>query len=385
MKNNKSQNVLILIVISVIFGLGSGIAGGLITRSYLMNDIYSVPFYGKINYSTDNLRRANLIIENAKNITVEQDAKINETINSASRGIIGIFKKINTGNGSEAEFDPNDHYQMDEEVAEGLVVTSDGWILLSDFGEILTKEAILNNYVAISKDKKIFEIDEMVREKGNNFLFLHLKDARDLPVRQFSFKENLNNGQLVIAVDWDKNSFLTYVIGREDDDSLVRSSDISSDKVVFSDDLSNYFERAFIFNLNGDLIALLDKKGQMKFVNSFDPAVKNLLSKEDKSRASLGVNYVELSELAIEDNSRYSRGALIYPDASGVAVVKGSVAEEAGLKQGDIILSVDNMEINKENDLTDIIQRYAAGDEVSLNIYKDGQEQRIEVILKELK
>ncbi len=389
----KNPNLLLLIMIAVFFGLAAGIAGGLITRSYVINDIYSVPFYGKINFSSDKLRKANFIIENAKNITVEQDKKVNETINSTSGSIVGIFKKKEVKEEEseqdeleqeKKEFDLDQYYKMDNNIAEGLIVTSDGWVILTDFGSTLSKDFIFSNYVVVTKEKEIYKIDDLVREAGNNFLFIHMEEANDLPVREFAFKKSLNNGQLVIALDWEKNSFLTYVLGREREDSMVRSSDLSGESIIFADDLSLFFDQSFIFNLNGDLVALLDKNGDARFVDYFNPIIKNLLKKEEKGRPTLGVNYIELSEFAIKDN-KHEKGALIQADRSGVAVVSGSPADEAGLRQGDIITSIDNVEINKDNDLTSVIQKHLAGDEISLVYVRDGQENRIDITLGELK
>ena len=63
-------------------------------------------------------------------------------------------------------------------------------------------------------------------------------------------------------------------------------------------------------------------------------------------------------------------------------VVKGSAGEAAGLKEGDVILSVDGQETNESNQLQGLIAVHHAGDNVSLKIWRDGKEIEKNVTLR---
>lgn len=391
MKEKKNNlNLLFIVSVAVVFGLAGGVSGGLITRSFLVNDIYSVPFYGKVNFTSDKLRKANFIIENAKNITVEQDKKINDTIKSASESIVGIFKKKLTEKNAEDKqkedertIDPRDHYRLSENQAQALAVTSDGWLLLNDFGQNISDKQLASQYVAITRKKEIYEIDKVYRHPENDLVFIHMKDAQDIPVREFSFTKDLDNGQLVIAIDWQKNSFLTYVVGRKEK-GLVRSSEELGEEIVFADNLSKTLNRAFVVNLNGDLAALVEGEQKMTFADNINPAIQSLLSDDKEGSPYLGANYIKLSDFVLPEGER-NKGALLYPDKTGVAVKKGSPADKAGLKQGDIIISVDNQEINDKNELSDIMSSYSSGDSINLVYVRNGEEDRVNINLNKPK
>ena len=55
------------------------------------------------------------------------------------------------------------------------------------------------------------------------------------------------------------------------------------------------------------------------------------------------------------------------------------------LKEGDIIVSLDNIELNEDNDLADIVQNYSAGETISLIVSRQGQEKEVKATLTELK
>ncbi len=73
-------------------------------------------------------------------------------------------------------------------------------------------------------------------------------------------------------------------------------------------------------------------------------------------------------------------------DIKGVYVsniISGSAAEEAGLKAGDIITGFNGKIITTPYQLIAQMQRHNAGDEVLLNIYRNGNFMDIKIILKE--
>ena len=64
-------------------------------------------------------------------------------------------------------------------------------------------------------------------------------------------------------------------------------------------------------------------------------------------------------------------------------VASGSPADDAGLRQGDVILAVDGIEIVSAEMLVETIQSYAPGDEVSLTVESRGDEREVLVTLGE--
>lgn len=389
--NNASQeprqtSLIWLIILATILGLSGGVAGVFITKSYLLTS--SFPSLSKdINISQDSLRRASLIIENAKKIVIEQDNKVSETVASSRNSIVGIFKKkeaaaIATSTG-EKTFSIADYYRLDEEAGEGLIVTSDGWIIGAELPKGLANEAIIKNYVVVTKNKNVYEIDQVIKTDIEPYLFLHLARAKDLPVKGLAASESITESQLLVAVNWQGKSYLSSLFEKEKINALIKDSDVPNGRMILSDSLNNFFGNAFIFSLNGEAAALYNQKSGVVAIDNFLPIIKGLLEKKELKYASLGVYYVNLSSLTIKD-PRYERGAMIYPDGKKAAVKPGSAASKAGLKEGDIILSVDSIQINADNDLAQAIRKYSSGEEINIIYLRNGQENMAKIKLQEL-
>jgi len=67
------------------------------------------------------------------------------------------------------------------------------------------------------------------------------------------------------------------------------------------------------------------------------------------------------------------------------AIVGGSTADKAGLKEYDIILELDGKKISEENPLADILQECEIGKEVNLKILREKKEIKLKAKLEERK
>jgi serine protease Do len=101
----------------------------------------------------------------------------------------------------------------------------------------------------------------------------------------------------------------------------------------------------------------------------------------------LGIKYVLLSkELSQKNKLPVSRGALIVREVLGEpAVIKGSAAAKAGLKEFDIILEANGKKITLKNPLSNILQNCKIGEEIKLKILRNKKEILLKVKLKEKK
>ncbi len=102
-------------------------------------------------------------------------------------------------------------------------------------------------------------------------------------------------------------------------------------------------------------------------------------------RPFLGIRYIILNE----EISRFQKlpvnyGALIVRERFGEpAIVEGSPAEKAGLREYDIILEVDGEKITEERTLADILSEKKADQEIELLVLRDKEEIKLKVKLKE--
>jgi len=104
-------------------------------------------------------------------------------------------------------------------------------------------------------------------------------------------------------------------------------------------------------------------------------------------RPFLGVRYILLNkEIAEKNKLPVSYGALIVRETLGEsAVVKGSAAERAGLREYDIILECGGEKITERNPLANILQKSEIGQEIKLKVLREGKEITLKAKLEERK
>ena len=101
----------------------------------------------------------------------------------------------------------------------------------------------------------------------------------------------------------------------------------------------------------------------------------------------MGVRYVLITpEIQQANQLTVDYGVLIVGDqeTNEPAVIAGSAADKAGLKEGDIVLEIDGVKITTKTPLSKIVQeQHLPGDKVVLKVLRDKKELTIEVILGE--
>jgi len=373
MEKINSRIIVIVIVIAATFGFASGIVGEITARVFLLENTFNVPFFGEINVLNGNYDGSNLIIRSAKKVVVEQNAKILESVNSLNNSFVGLFRKLEepaTNNlaDTKVKFDLSKLYEKDDILGQGFIITSDGWIVSSyvpqefrydieRLGKISEKirEQILKEHVVITKDQAIYQIDAVVVDKIYNYSFWHIK-ANDLPVKRFVDSEEINNGQLVMAVNWNGWVWLSTILGQTAD---------NQDQIQFSDNYFNLLELdqiprkefygSFLFSLGGDMLGFIDREGKVGSITNYISCINCLLKDKDVKHASLGAYYVDLSQYTGKIDGLPENGALITLNLKQLAIVKGSPADLAELKAGNKKIKNYHRKINSQENNADTV------------------------------
>ena len=119
-------------------------------------------------------------------------------------------------------------------------------------------------------------------------------------------------------------------------------------------------------------------------INFIKKAVSDVRDFGKISYAYLGVHYVGVtSQVKEEKKLSVDYGALLITDGGQPSVIKGSPAEKAGLKEGDIVLEFGGTRVDKNNNLAKLISQKRIGDKVGLKVLRDGKEINVEVELAE--
>jgi S1-C subfamily serine protease len=118
-------------------------------------------------------------------------------------------------------------------------------------------------------------------------------------------------------------------------------------------------------------------------VNIAKPIMQQALAGQPLERPWMGVYYVPVNRsVADTENLPIDYGAYVSaPDANTPAVVAGSPAEQAGLKEGDIITDVEGKRIDGTSPVDEVLSQYKPGDTVTLTVLRDGQTIQVELTL----
>jgi serine protease Do len=92
------------------------------------------------------------------------------------------------------------------------------------------------------------------------------------------------------------------------------------------------------------------------------------------SRARLGVHIIDVDKETMEALGLESREGALVPQ-----VESGSAADKAGIRAGDVIVSIDGTPIRKAHDLPIRVARHTPGDKVKIGIIRDGKKKTITV------
>jgi serine protease Do len=113
-------------------------------------------------------------------------------------------------------------------------------------------------------------------------------------------------------------------------------------------------------------------------INDVSGLIKSVLSTGKFQQPYLGVRYLSLTnDYAQQLNLKVTRGAYVIPsnqDNGQAGVVTGSPADKAGLKEGDIIMSVDGKNIDESQSLTALLDHHSVGDTVTLTVQRNGKQ-----------
>ena len=140
-----------------------------------------------------------------------------------------------------------------------------------------------------------------------------------------------------------------------------------------------------LVNLKGDLVGIATIKVQagegIGFAIAIDPAkplIAELIAQGRIDRGFLGVSVVNITEaLALNVGLAVSKGVGI------TSVVPDSPAEEAGLREADIIVRVGAKEVDNISDLNNIMIQYRKGTSVDIEYYRDDRRRTVSVTLGE--
>ena len=112
-------------------------------------------------------------------------------------------------------------------------------------------------------------------------------------------------------------------------------------------------------------------------INLAKPILDELKEKGHVTRARLGVHIADVDKETAKALGLKSREGALVPQ-----VEAGSAADKAGIRAGDVIVSIDGTRIHKAHDLPIKVARHTPGDKVKVGVIRDGKLHTITVTVE---
>ncbi|HEY0964196.1 MAG TPA: trypsin-like peptidase domain-containing protein [Candidatus Paceibacterota bacterium] len=278
----------------------------------------------------------------------------------------------------------------------GFIVSNDGLIVTNNH-VVADDDA---RYSIVLTDGTSYSVDVLDADADLDIAVLKINQPIEaaLTTLQFGDVSSLELGQTVVAIGNALAEFQNSVsVGVV---SGLSRSIVASDYQGKSEQLDQVIQTDAAINPGNSGGPLLNLKGEVIGVNVATsrgadnigfalPAsvvkqvVESVKEHGEIVRPFLGVRYATVNErVAASNNLTVEYGALIVSGEAGEpAVVVGSPADKAGLKENDVILSIDGEEL-REKDLSTILRTKAVGQTITLKINSAGEEKTVEITLE---
>lgn len=223
-------------------------------------------------------------------------------------------------------------------------------------------------------------IGRQVPDPSLPVMFVNAGQLSESPVSFGSVEvDRLPQAVWVVRRDLDQQVYdRRTIIARHD--PRWRSSDLE-DSWFELDAADNRQQGSMVFDDEGRLIGLIDRDQRMIPLASVETVLSSLLQQQTIQRPSLGITYLDRSTAVVASNLTAS-GLLIGAATGQAAVRAGSPADKAGLKAGDIIVSINNQPVQKR--LYTILNAYQVGDSFRVQYLRDQTTKEATVVLTSL-
>ncbi|EOI3502677.1 serine endoprotease DegQ [Cronobacter dublinensis] len=279
---------------------------------------------------------------------------------------------------------------MPEQQAQPFEGLGSGVIIDAAKGYVLTNNHVINHAEKISvqlNDGREFEAKLIGGDDQSDIALIQLQNASNLTQIQVADSDKLRVGDFVVAVGnpfglgQTVTSGIVSALGRSGLNLEGFENFIQTDASI-----NRGNSGGALLNLNGELIgintAILAPGGGSVGIGFAIPAnmaqtlAKQLMQSGEVKRGLLGIKGTEMSaDIAKAFNLNTQRGAFVSE------VLPNSGSAKAGIKAGDVIVSLNGRPLNSFAELRSRIATTEPGTKVKLGLLRDGKAQEVEVTL----
>lgn len=269
-------------------------------------------------------------------------------------------------------------------------------VIISNKGYIVTNNHVIfgsDEVVVVLNDKREYDAIVIGADPNTDLALLKV-EAADLSALKFGDSDELRLGEWVLAIGNPYNLTSTVTAGivsaKARNLPFLRTQEFSVESYIQTDAAVNPGNSGgALINSRGELVgintAIASRNGAFVGYSFAIPVsivhkvVTDLIEYGEVQRAILGVNISTVTaDLAAEMNISEIAGVYVrqaLPDGA---------AKEAGIREGDVIVSVNDTRVNSSAELQEAVSRYRPGQEVSVIIRRDGKAKQFDVVLRNL-
>jgi Do/DeqQ family serine protease len=272
----------------------------------------------------------------------------------------------------------------------GVIITDDGYI-------------VTNNHVIEGADKIKVHLNDrrsmdarVIGRDPSTDLALIKVDASGLSTLVYGDSDEIRVGEWVLAVGNPMNLTSTVTAGivsakarninllqyDPNKDIFPIESFIQTDAAVNPGNSGGA-----LVNARGELVgintAIASQTGQYAGYSFAIPAsivrkvTSDLLEYGSVQRAYIGVSIRDVDQ-KLADEAKLGRIRGVYVNG----ITEGGAAQSAGMKTGDVIVKVGNIDVNNVPQLQEQVGKFRPGDQVAVTVVRDGRERVMELILR---
>jgi S1-C subfamily serine protease len=269
-----------------------------------------------------------------------------------------------------------------------------GFILSSD-GQVLTNAHVIEHAATVEitlKDGRAFEGQVIGLDPITDIGAIQIK-ATGLPTVNLGKSESLQPGQWAIAIGNPLGLDNTVTAG------IISATGRTSAEIGAADKRVRFIQTDAAINPGNSGGPLLNAQGEVIGVNiairsdaqglgfaipitTAAKVVRQLFATGKAEHLYLGIQMVDLTSSLKEELNQRSAPARPITQSQGVLIIKvqkDSPAEQAGLKAGDMIESVNGQQVNASADVQDSVEASTVETILELAIVRQGQAQTFRV------
>ena len=272
-----------------------------------------------------------------------------------------------------------------EGIGSGVIISPDGYIITNNH---VIEDA--ENIEVTLNDNRLFTATVIGRDPSTDIALIKIK-ATNLAYLKYGNSEDLKVGEWVLAVGNPFNLTSSVTAG------IVSAK--GRNLGIIDDDyrIESFIQTDAALNPGNSGGALVDTKGLLVGITSaiYSPSgayagnsfaipvsivkkvVDDLREYGEVQRALIGVVMTDVtSEIAEKNKLSEVKGAII------TEVKAGSAADDANLKENDVIIKFDGAAVNSSADLQEQVGKHRPGDKATITYLRSGKETTVPITMK---